>query len=536
MDGHHWRESQEAMVTGPRENISPTGGAFLSVRHVTKHFGGVTAADDISFEAADGTVLGIIGPNGAGKSTLLKMIAGEHVSDRGEIWFGGMRLDQMPQYRVALSGVALAHQIPKPFRRLTVRQNVQVGALAGKARRRAAERDYVEQVLANTGLLAKADASAASLGLLDLKRLELARALSLSPKLLMLDEVGAGLVKSELDPMIALIGRIRDAGTTLIIVEHVESVIRELAANVIVLDWGRIIKTGTPEAIAKDAEVRALYLGTSTNKTENAKEGLRPEPAELKFAKNELLRLDEVSAHYGGARALRKVSISIDQGQVVAVFGANGAGKTTLANIISGLKEKNDGKIFYDGHEISKEPAHKRVALGIAHCHEGRRLFGDMTVAQNLELGGYVQPPGKDAAARQERVYKLFPKLRSRENQPAGTLSGGEQQMVAIGRALMSSPRLLILDEASLGLAPIVADQILQAVADIRDAGVAVLLVEQNVHRSLAVADKVYVLDHGVVTFAGQPDELRGEETLWKVYFGSSPPISSLVSTEERSA
>jgi branched-chain amino acid transport system ATP-binding protein len=219
---------------------------------------------------------------------------------------------------------------------------------------------------------------------------------------------------------------------------------------------------------------------------------------------------------------LTKVSLSIGQGQVVAVFGANGAGKTTLANIISGLKDSNGGKIFYDGQEIDKEPAHKRVALGIAHCHEGRRLFGNMTVAQNLELGGYVQPPGKDAAARQELVYKLFPKLRSRENQPAGTLSGGEQQMVAIGRALMSSPRLLILDEASLGLAPIVADQILQAVADIRDAGVAVLLVEQNVHRSLAVADKVYVLDHGVVTFAGLPDELRGEETLWKVYFGSS--------------
>jgi branched-chain amino acid transport system ATP-binding protein len=515
----------EAMSTVSKENISSSGGALLSVRDVTKRFGGVTAADRISFAAGDGTVLGIIGPNGAGKSTLLKLIAGEHTPDSGDIWFSGMRLDRLPQYRVALSGVALAHQIPKPFRRLTVRQNVQVGALAGKARRLAAERNYVEQVLENTGLLEKADASAASLGLLDLKRLELARALSLTPKLLMLDEVGAGLVKGELDTMIALIGRIRDAGTTLIIIEHVESVIRELAAKVIVLDWGRIIKTGTPEEIATDTEVRALYLGTaatSTNKTENSNKRPRPVPADLKAAREDLLRLDDVSAHYGGARALTKVSLSIGQGQVVAVFGANGAGKTTLANIISGLKDSNEGKIFYDGKEIDKEPAHKRVALGIAHCHEGRRLFGNMTVAQNLELGGYLQPRGKNTAARRELVYKLFPKLRSRENQPAGTLSGGEQQMVAIGRALMSSPRLLILDEASLGLAPIVADQILQAVADIRDAGVAVLLVEQNVHRSLAVADKVYVLDHGAVTFAGLPDELRGEETLWKVYFGSS--------------
>ena len=494
------------------------GAALLSVRDLCKRFGGVIAADGISFEINEGTVVGLIGPNGAGKSTLLKMIAAEQSPDRGEIWFGGLPLDQMPQHRVALSGVALAYQIPKPFRRLTVRQNVRVGALAGKSRRLLSERDHVEQILANTGLLEKADVSAASLGLLNLKRLELARALSLAPRLLLLDEVGAGLVQSELEAMIDLIGRIRDSGTTLLIVEHVEAVIRELAASVIVLDWGRIIKTGTPEAIAADAEVRALYLGTKTGQHRQPAKPLSLTP----ITDSELLRLDGVSAHYDGARALHDISLSVHPGEVVAVFGANGAGKTTLANVISGLKSPSAGSIFYGGCEIGNEPAYRRVALGIAHCHEGRRLFAEMTVRQNLDLGGYVRPLGTEFTAQRDRVYKLFPKLQARANQLAGTLSGGEQQMVAIGRALMSSPRLLILDEASLGLAPVVADQILETVVDIRNAGIAVLLVEQNVHRSLAIADQVYVLDHGVITFSGKPDQLRGEETLWKVYFGNS--------------
>jgi branched-chain amino acid transport system ATP-binding protein len=512
--------------------IPPLPDALLSVRDVNKRFGGVVAADHISFEAGVGEVLGIIGPNGAGKSTLLKIIAGELSPDQGEVWFAGARLDRVPQYRIAFAGVALAHQIPKPFRRLTVRQNIQVGALASEGRRALPERDHVAQVLALTGLADKADVSAALLGLLDLKRLELARALSLYPRLLMLDEVGAGLIDSELEAMIALVARIREAGTTLVIVEHVESVIRELAASVIVLDWGRIIKTGTPDVIAADPEVRALYLGTSAEKSDERDARMAPKRpvAGDSVPQTELIRLDRIGAHYGGARALHQVDLAVACGEVVAVFGANGAGKTTLANVISGLKPPSEGRVIYDGRDIGGAPAHERVALGIAHCHEGRRLFANLTVRENLDIGAYTRPTRREASRRREHVYSLFPKLRAREAQLAGTLSGGEQQMVAIGRALMSSPRLLILDESSLGLAPIIADQILEAVGDIRDSGTAVLLIEQNVHRSLAVANKVYVLDHGVVSFVGSPEELRGEATLWKVYFGISTRGRSLES------
>ncbi len=495
-----------------------SAGALLSLRAVSKRFGGVVAADGCSLDVGAGEVLGVIGPNGAGKSTMLRMIAGEQRPDSGEVWFDGLRLDRLPQHRVAHAGVALAHQTPKPFRGLTVRQNVQVGALAGEKRRRKGVAEHVDGVLEATGLAAKADTPAARLGLLDLKRLELARALSTAPRVLLLDEVGAGLVHAELQTMIELVARVRHAGTTLIVVEHVESVIRELAARVVVLDWGRIVATGTPEAIAADPQVRALYLGTATRADGDA-DASRPARVRRPMGAD-LLRLHGVSAHYGGARALHRVDLHVKSGEVVAVFGANGAGKTTLARVASGLVRPSAGRLSFDGRDIGALPAHERVALGIAHCHEGRKLFGELTVRENLDLGAYTPRARHGLAARRERVFELFPALRERQEQLAGTLSGGQQQMVAIGRALMSSPRLLILDEASLGLAPIVASQILGAVADIRDAGTAVLLVEQNVHRSLAVADRAYVLDHGAVSFEGSPAELRGEATLWKVYFG----------------
>ena len=495
--------------------------ALLSVRCVSKRFGGVVAADQVSLEVREGEALGLIGPNGAGKSTLLKLICGEHRPDEGEIRFGGTRTDRLPSHRVARMGVALAHQIPKPFHRLTVRQNLRVGALAASGRCELPEDQHVERILALTGLSVRADAPSSVLGLLDLKRLELARALSLSPRLLLLDEVGAGLVRSELDAMIALIRCIRDAGTTLILVEHIECVIRELADRVCVLDWGRVIKSGTPAAIAGDAEVRELYVGTRSQVADDPG-GAKPAHGAPGAPLAELLELEGVSAHYGGARALDDVAVSIRSAEVVAVFGANGAGKTTLAGVVSGLLRPSAGRVLFAGEDVSNIPASQRVELGIAHSQEGRRLFTGLTVRENLEVGAYAPRARRHAARKMEEVFALFPVLGERVAQLAGTLSGGQQQMLAIGRALMSSPRLLILDEASLGLAPIVAAQIIAAVADIRATGTAVLLIEQNVHRSLDVADRVYVLDHGAVSFTGVPRELRGDATLWQAYFGDA--------------
>lgn len=502
-------------MTGPAS--STDGEPLLAVRDLVKRFGGVLAVDHVSIEISASEVLGIIGPNGAGKSTLLKLIAGEIKPDSGEILLDGERTDRLRLHQVARLGVGLAHQIPLPFEKLTVRQNVQVGSLARGLRAVGSSADHVDEVLALTGLDDKASRPAGSLTLLDLKRLELARALALSPSLLLLDEVGAGLVRSELKMMIDLIGNLHRRGITLLIVEHVELVISELASRVIVIDWGRIIKAGAPPDIAVDPEVRALYLGQQDDERARRVRSYAPSG---EAPPSTLLALERVDARYGAATALSGIDLTIGSGEVVAVLGANGAGKTTLASVISGAHRASSGRVLFEGNDITRLSAHRRVGLGIAVCHEGRRIFPTLTVEENLNLGAYTRRARDEVAGARREVFELFPLLHERRNQLGRTLSGGQQQMLAIGRALLASPKLLILDEASLGLAPIVVDQIFQAITTISERGIAVLVIEQNVHRSLEVADRVYVLDHGRVSFNGVPDELREEETLWQVYFG----------------
>ena len=489
----------------------------LSARGLCKRFGGVVALDDVTFGVGRGEALGVIGPNGAGKSTLLKIVAGHLRPDSGEVLLGRHRIDRVPAHRAAHLGVTLAYQIPRPFGGLTVRQNVMVGALSRRNQRRQVS-TRVDTVLDVTGLSDKAERRAATLPLLDRKRLELARAMAGSPELILLDEIGAGLLPAELDSLIALLRKTRDEGVSMLIVEHVEELIGRLADRVIVLDWGRIIREGTPDDVAADPKVRELYLGTRPDQVSTAHTGKR--------GGTPLLRLDSVSASYNGARALSGVSLAVPDGGLVAVLGANGAGKTTLAGVVSGLKAPDGGRLILDGTDITRVPAHARVKLGIAHCPEGRRMFAGLTVAENLEMGRYAV--SEAVAARQRAMlHEVFPLLADRAGQQAQTLSGGQQQMLAVARALMSAPRLLVLDEVSLGLAPVVTDAIYTALRAINDSGVSILLVEQNVHRSLAIAGHVCVLDHGTVSFSGPPGELLRQDRLWQVYFGGAPIAES---------
>ena len=502
------------------------GAELLSVRHLHKRFGGVVAAEDITFDVSSGGVLGIIGPNGAGKSTLLKTICGECRADSGEVWFDGRRIDHMPRHVLARLGVVLAHQIPRPFANLTVRENVTLGALAARDRSDLSVSERVRRAIADAGLEGKAAMAARMLSIIDLKRLEVARALSLSPRLLLLDEVGAGLVPSELRSMIGLLESVAARGVTLLVVEHVEQVISELAGHVLVLDWGKVVSEGSPEAVACDPQVKSLYLGTGTRSGDRRRSRAgETEP---------LLVLGGVNADYGGAHALRDIDIEVREGEVVALVGANGAGKTTLANVISGIKSPSAGTVTFAGREISAMPTHRRVDLGIAHAHEGRRIFGDLTVQENLALGAYGVRARSQAEARRRQVEELFPELVERRDQRGGTLSGGQQQMLAIARALMSSPRLLVLDEVSLGLAPVMVDRIYEALEAIAAGGLSVLLIEQNVRRSLGCADRAYVLDHGSVSFAGPPEELEHEGRLLEAYFGQPAgltPATPVVTT-----
>ena len=233
-----------------------------------------------------------------------------------------------------------------------------------------------------------------------------------------------------------------------------------------------------------------------------------------------MLEASNIDTFYGRIQALWDVSLTIDEAEIVALVGANGAGKTTLLNTISGLSRSASGRIEFCGKRIDGLKSHVIVDLGISHIPEGRRLFPDMSVRENLEMGAYLQRAWKEKEKTLAQVYQLFPKLRERQGQLARTLSGGEQQMVAMGRGLMSKPRLCIIDEPSSGLAPIVVDEIFRIIKELRDRGMAVFLIEQNVQQTLEIADRAYVMENGRIVIAGESKKLLKEELIRKAYLG----------------
>ena len=233
-----------------------------------------------------------------------------------------------------------------------------------------------------------------------------------------------------------------------------------------------------------------------------------------------LLELKDINVYYGAIHALKGISLSVEEGQVVSLIGANGACKTTTLRTISGLLHSKTGPISFMGKELRHGSAESIVRLGISHCPEGRRVFADMSVKENLEMGAFTRKDKKEISQTMDMIYDHFPRLKERMNQMAGTLSGGEQQMLAMGRALMSKPKLLLLDEPSMGLAPILVKEIFNMVQEIHNMGTTVLLVEQNARMALAISDYAYVLETGHISLEGEAQSLAESEEVRKVYLG----------------
>jgi ABC-type branched-subunit amino acid transport system ATPase component len=345
------------------------------------------------------------------------------------------------------------------------------------------------------GLSAVVDRRPRTLAFADLRRMEIAKAIARNPSVVLIDEPFAGLTSGEVTEFSTLIDQLRQEGRAILLVDHNVKSVAALVDRVFAMYLGERIAEGSAQEVMKNETVRRVYLGGELKVAERPAFDSSGAP---------LLEIDQVSVLYGKAQALQGVSLKIHEREFVSVVGLNGAGKTTLFNAISGMVPYS-GSIFYDGAALAGTSAAKIARAGIIQCPETRELFGDLSVRENLEVAGLHQP--KAARALQlEWLFDLFPILKARLRQNAGTLSGGEQQMLAIARCLMAKPRLLLLDEPTLGLAPVILEQLSRALEKLRQSTpITVLLSEQNVTFALPHADRVYVLEHARMVWEGPP-------------------------------
>jgi branched-chain amino acid transport system ATP-binding protein len=489
---------------------------MLLIENISKSYGGHLAVRSASFSVDGGEMLALIGPNGAGKSTCFNMVGGQIRPDTGSIRLNGKEIGGLPTRAVWRLGVGRTFQISATFGSMTVLENVQM-ALISAARQQCDALAPVEgrhqnramAVLERVGIADQADRSCGVLAYGDLKRVELAIALSHAPQLLLMDEPTAGMAPLERTTLMQLVADIvREQRIAVLFTEHDMDVVFTHATRIAVLDRGQIIAAGTPDAVRADPEVKRIYLG-----------GQMTAPPEREAATGgaPVLSVAGMNAGYGRAQILYDTGLTLRAGEVVALLGRNGAGKSTTMKAIMGLLPGTTGARSFAGVSLDGLQPYRISHLGLAYVPEERRVFAALTILENLEVG---RNPGVSAPHpwTLERIFALFPNLGERRHALGGRLSGGEQQMLAIARALMGNPTAILLDEPSEGIAPVIVEQMAQAVLRLKQEGLAILLSEQNLHFARAVCDRAYVLEKGVIRFDGTMRELLADAAIAKAY------------------
>ena len=506
-----------AAAPGPMRTAA---GAPLVVERLGIAFGGLRAVDSLAFTAEPGRVTSIIGPNGAGKTTVLNLICGFYKTGVGSVAIGGRELAGEPAHAIARAGIARTYQTSQLFAKLTVLENLLAAMergrpgnpLGGAAADDAQAVERARELAAFVGYAGDLQLPAAALPHVDRRLVEIARALAGEPKALLLDEPAAGLVHADTTKLGELIKRIAASGVSVVLIEHDMNLVMGISDHIVVLDAGRCIAQGPPETVRSDPAVIKAYLGEGEFQP-------RPRATGWVAQRDGALGVSQLEAGYSGAPVLNRVSLEVNSGELVAILGANGAGKSTLMRSISGLLRPVDGQILLLGREVVRFSAHQVARSGLALVPEGRQVFPELSVEDNIRLGAHAR---RDfAAAEVDAMLKRFPMIERRRKSRAGLLSGGEQQMLAIARGLMARPKILLLDEPSLGLAPAIINELFEVLASLRDDGMTVLLVDQMAALALAIADRAYVIESGSMVTAGVPEEIRGNAALERAYLGA---------------
>jgi branched-chain amino acid transport system ATP-binding protein len=413
-----------------------------------------------------------------------------------------------------------------------------------------AETESVDELIGLLGLSGIADRSATGLPLGVARLVELGRALAASPRVLLLDEPSSGLDSTETQRFEAVLRRVvKERDISVLLVEHDVDLVMRLSSTVNVLDFGALLASGPPEQVRANPAVRAAYLGQELaqeakeadpvaaedhlvlSAVEDRPEAEAPEAtdgASAAGSSGALLTVDNLAVRYGDAVAVNGVSLQLSEGRALAVLGANGAGKSSLARAISGLVPSSGGRVTFAGRDITGKSPNRIRRMGVVHLPEGRGVFRGLSVIDNLRMAAGTMDGRRARRASVDLALEIFPGLASRRGQTAGLLSGGEQQMLSLARALAASPKLIIADEMSLGLAPLVVDLVFDGLVRAREAGVTVIMIEQYVHRALGFADDCLVLQRGAIAWQGSAKDAHGEVV--RHYLGDAMTVTTAAS------
>lgn len=492
---------------------------ILRTDKLNLQFGGVHAARDISIAIPRGQIRAIIGPNGAGKSTLFNLLTGFLRPQSGNIYFNGQDVTGLAPHQLCRMGFARTFQIPNVSSNASVLENIQLARVSTRGGLwrlfdpfRQMHVEEAEEVLSLVGLEEQAGVQARNLPFGDQKKLELAIALACDPELLLLDEPTAGMPLHERPELMGLVQSIvRARGLTTVLIEHDMDLVFSIADRITVLHRGAVVAEGLPNEVRSNTEVRKIYLGEGT-----ARASAPAQPAAT--GGDPILTVAGLTAGYGMGMVLHNVSLSVAEGEVVCLLGRNGAGKTTTIKSIMGLVPPAEGRIVFLGEDVVGLPTYEICRRGIGYVPEDRRIFPDLTVMENLEVGRRGEAGAHAVAWTVNRVLELFSSLKARRHQRARFLSGGEQRMLTIARALVGNPKVLLLDEPSEGLAPLVVQALWEHIRTLKEAGLAILLSEQNLWFASGLSTRVYIIDKGQIQLSTTFSELEASPELKRTH------------------